>query len=375
MILNPKGTQFVFEKKDMCAEDRNELRGQYGTEMIYYCTCNHKVSYKLSKDNRFYPCKRNVFHESNCSESNLYKTSNKRMSAYKEDEDNGKISAKIIDRNRRQKSDGFPLTTRGRRCHETLPYLSLEGYMETLFLSAYETMKRSIKMDKKDVFKIVYAKLCNTEAIYNGKKMLMKSDETPFKIFYGRLANIEKKNNNDKEFYTLTLNEREIDVSSNDLEWAIKSFKERYNSNLKIPLLCVVRRFKSKYRIEKAYFSDTKIIFYPISNMGCVCSSAYQQNAINEIEEAESGQNSWYFYRPYEYGYGAFGDKYLEDGIINFRNKSDRICIEFTEDLNKEKIKQASFIDDGKYKLLIFDENKPFSLESVYSGIKAISQQ
>lgn len=218
MILNPKGTQFVFEKKDMCAEDRNELRNQYGAEMIYYCTCNHKVPYKLSKDNRFYPCKRNVFHESNCPESNLYKTSNKRMSAYKEDEDNGKISAKIIDRNRRQKSDGLPLTTRGRKCHETLPFLSLEGYMETLFLSAYETMKRSIKMDKKDVFKIVYAKLCNTEAVYNGEKMLMKSDETPFKIFYGRLANIEKKNNNDKEFYTLTLNEREIDVSSNDLE-------------------------------------------------------------------------------------------------------------------------------------------------------------
>lgn len=371
MLLSPEGTKNLFEKKDMGDDDRRKLRELYGDNKIYYCACNFKVPYKLSKDNRFYPCRREIDHEKNCSESRLYKMSNQRMSAFIEDTDTGKIKAKIIDKTRRNKNEGFPLTERRRKCFDKVPFLSLEGYMEALFLSAYEVMKRSTKFDKKDIFKIAYAKLCATEAVYNGRRVKMKADETPFKIFYGRLAKIEKceKLENETTCYTLTLNERELKVKEEDLQIAIEKFKLRYKSSLKIPLLCVIRRFKTKYKIEKAYLSDTEIIFYPISNDGCICSSAYQQKVINEIEEMEKGQNAWYFYRPYEYGYGAFGDKYLEDGLIYLRNKNYKICLEFTENIKTEAEKRRCFVDDGKYKLVIIDENKEFNAGELYSLI------
>ena len=35
-----------------------------------------------------------------------------------------------------------------------------------------------------------------------------------------------------------------------------------------------------------------------------------------------------FFYKPFEYGYGAYGDKYLEDGIIEFEGTNKKIVIE-----------------------------------------------
>ena len=377
MILIPDGTNIYFEKSDVKLDERTLFKKTYGKDRIYYCACNKKVPYKLSKDNRFYPCNREIKHEKNCPESDEYKASKKRMHAYSEYEaEDGRIITKvrITDRTKRSKKQGEDFVLEERKCKPSTGTLSLEAYLEILFLQSYATMKRSTKKDKKDVYKIAYAKMCSTEAIYNGHKCFMKGKDTPFKLFYGRLskmAKIEKdtRNGGKETCYTITLNDRNVDVSEEDLKDAIDRFKEKYKCSLKIPLLCVIRRAKSKYNIEKAYFSDTEIFFFPVSEGGCICSNQYEQYIINEIEKIEEDQNLWYFYRPYEYGYGAYGQDYLEDGVIVVRNNFKKICIEFGKNKNKRK----NFIDNGKYKMFTFTEGEKFSPNRFIDAIREFS--
>ena len=376
MILIPEHTDIYFDKFDVKLDERTLLKKTYGKDRIYYCACNKKVPYKLSKDNRFYPIDRNARHEKNCPESEEYKKAKKRMSAYREEEnEDGTTTTKvrITDNLKNQKKNGEQFVGDDRACKQITNSLSLEAYLEVLFLSSYATMKKSTKKDKKDVYKIAYAKLCSTEAIYNGRKCLMKSNETPFKLFYGRLSGIKEFSKDTKngpvKLYTLSMNEREVDVSQQDLQDAVDRFKAKYNCNLKIPPLCVIRRMKSKYKIEKAFFSDTEIFFFPVSEQGCICSSAFERDVINEIEKVEEDQNLWYFYKPYSYGYGAYGEDYLEDGLLVIRNNYKKICIEF----GKGKAKRKKFIDDGKYKMFTFTEGEKFSPNRFIEAVKEFS--
>ena len=366
MILNPAGTDTFFEKADIKLDERTSLKKAYGPNKIYFCSCNRRVPYRLSKDNRFYPCDKSISHEKDCPESEFYKVSQRRMKAYKEsDEDGFSAKARIRDFNNKPSENSHPKTNNGRKCYASVETLTWKEYLEILFLSAYETMKRSKKIDKKDVYKIAYAKICSTDINYRGKNFKLKSDETPFKLFYGKLEKIEKDEEN-PERYNIVLNGRSLVVKEEDMKDAVEEFKNTYNTSLKRTLLCTVIRYKSKYRIESAYFSKTKIIFYPISEKGCICSSAEEQEIFNVIEKMEEDQTAWYFSKPYEYGFGAYGDAYLEDGIITIRKNNKKVCLETS--LNKEREKY--FINNGKYfKCYLNVEDKQIE-EKVMNAIK-----
>ena len=383
MILNPKNTNVFFDKTDFKLDERNQLKLTYGEDRIYFCACNKKVPYKLSVDNRFYPCNLKIKHEKTCPESDEYKNSQKRMPAYKNEEtDDGRnlVKVKVWDKTKTNKKVGDNYLGMGRKCRDNIKSLSLESFLEILFLSSYATMKKSLKRDVKDIYKIAYAKICSTTINYNGKDYPLKADETPFKIFYGRLDKITafKKETKDgvAKVYTVSLNGREVDVSEEDLNDAINRFKAKYNSSLKVPLLCAIRRMKSKYKMEKAFFVDTEIFFYPITEKGCICDSILEQNIVNEIEAIEDSQSSWYYYKPYEYGYGAFGDTYLEDGVIFLRNNYKRVCLEFVDNnktsIDVHKLKMSSFKENNRYKLLTLTKEN-YSDEIIINKIKEAS--
>lgn len=252
MLLVPSNTNDYIDKEEIPLDERGFFRRVYGVNRIYYCSCNMKVPYKLSKDNRFYPCKQGIKHEPNCSESLEYKKSQGRLLAYNENADENKISVNLT-------NDKEEYLLDERRCQKEVKVLNLRNYLEILFLSAYATMKRSTKPNKKNVYKVAYAKMCSTEVNYQGKKFILKSDEAPFKFFYGRLVEspqLDKKitnNGDEKVCYVLNLNGRLITVAQSDLKKACDDFKKRYRCS-KIPnsVLCVVQRFKSKYKIESS---------------------------------------------------------------------------------------------------------------------------
>lgn len=367
MILIPEGNKTYIDKSEYPLAERDYFRKAYGEKCIYYCSCNMKIPYKLSKDNRFYPCKHGLKHEANCTESEEYKKSSQRFSAYKENEDDFSVKINI-------KDDVEEYLLLNRKCKKEVKYLSFENFIEIIFLSSYFSMKRSTKFDKKDIYKFAYAKMCSSTVNYKGKSFKIKSDESPFKLFYGRMTGLPEKEEkieiggNVINCYSLSINDRNILVKEEDLSKAVKHFKEKYNC-LKVPpsTLCVIKRDKSKYHIENAYFSNTKIYFFPFSNKGCICSSN-EKEIIDEIEKIEEGQLQWYFYRPFEYGYGAYGDKYLEDGIIISRGKKQKICLDFSND----KTKNSSFINDNKYALIHYKDKENINRKSLIEKIKAL---
>ena len=367
MILIPEGSETYIDKSEYPLDERNIFRKVYGEKCVYYCSCNMKVPYKLSKDNRFYPCKHGSKHEPNCSESEEYRKSGQRFSAYKENEDDFSIKVNI-------KNDTEEYLLPSRKCKKEVKNLSFEDFIEVLFLNAYLSTKRSTNFVKKDIYKIAYAKMCSSSINYRGKTYKIKSDETPFKLFYGRITGLPEKeekvdiNGNIINCYSLCINERSVLVKEEDLVKAVKHFKEKYNCQ-KVPssTLCVIKRDKSKYHIENAYFSDTKIYFFPFSEKGCIC-SLKEKEIIDEIEKIEEGQLQWYFYKPFEYGYGAYGDKYLEDGVIVSRGKKQKICLDFNDD----NMKKNSFINNNKYLLIHYENKKSINRKALIEKIKAL---
>ena len=72
--------------------------------------------------------------------------------------------------------------------------------------------------------------------------------------------------------------------------------------------------------------------FLLVNDYGLFSESNYEVQMYNAICEIMN-QNRYkekgvFFYKPFEYGYGAYGDKYLEDGIIEFEETNKKIVIE-----------------------------------------------
>lgn len=187
----------------------------------------------------------------------------------------------------------------------------------------------------------------------------LKSDKCKF-IYYmlKKLPdNKDIKDKKDTDTVTLVSTEKrkkegeyhEFHVKVAVLKAALKEYKDTYSTD----------NMDGKKIAFAGFVNQSEIYilrFILVSDFGLFSESENEvkmYNAICQIiNENDYKKRGVHFYKPYEYGYGAYADKYLEDGIIEFDNTNKKIIIEVygrTEDdyLKKIKIKEQILSAEG----------------------------
>lgn len=97
--------------------------------------------------------------------------------------------------------------------------------------------------------------------------------------------------------------------------------------------------------------------FLLVNDYGLFSESNYEvqmYNAICEImNKNKVKEKGVFFYKPFEYGYGVYEDKYFEDGIIEFEGTNRKIIIEVYGRNDEDYLKRKAI----KSKILSLKEN------------------
>lgn len=119
--------------------------------------------------------------------------------------------------------------------------------------------------------------------------------------------------------------ELSVPVYTQELIRALEEYENTYATNDLSNRNIILAGFRDKY----AMYS---LRFLLVNDYGLFSESNYEvemYNAICEImNQNRFKEKGVSFYKPFEYGYGAYGDKYLEDGIIEFEGTNRKIIIE-----------------------------------------------
>ena len=107
-------------------------------------------------------------------------------------------------------------------------------------------------------------------------------------------------------------------------------------------------------------------------------------NAICEIMNQNGfKERGAFFYKPFEYGYGAYRDKYLEDGIIEFDGTNKKIVIEVygrddKDYLERKKIKSQMLSNKDDIYIYIPWEayhNEPLPYMKIRAEIEGVLEE
>lgn len=116
-----------------------------------------------------------------------------------------------------------------------------------------------------------------------------------------------------------------VPVYTRELIRALEEYENTYATNDLSNRNIILAGFRDKY----AMYS---LRFLLINDYGLFSESNYEVQMYNAICEIMNRnrfkEKGVFFYKPFEYGYGAYGDKYLEDGIIEFEGTNRKIVIE-----------------------------------------------
>ena len=107
-------------------------------------------------------------------------------------------------------------------------------------------------------------------------------------------------------------------------------------------------------------------------------------NAICEImNKSRFKEKGVFFYKLFEYGYGAYEDKYLEDGIIEFEKTNKKIIIEVygrndTDYLERKAIKSKMLAKkDNIYTYILWEayNKEPLPYDKICIEIEKILEK
>lgn len=357
-------------------KEKRELRERCIRERLnLYCRCNEQNEYGIrDKTWAIYPKSKTQVHKDWCPKSESYKRSMIYNKGFKINEKTGQInvylSEPISEKKKKNTKDNIPIVnkpgTNSRKYPSTqqgkitisamIKKMNMETFRHVAFSSSDEKYPSADAMCRK-AFPIQKKMKIG---IGKRRKFLgdlnIESDKCRF-IYYmlKELPNIKGKKDTDTVYLVSTEKKKtegycQHRVKVEVLKAALKEYKDTYSTD----------NMDGKKIAFAGFVNQSGIYilrFILVSDFGLFSESENEvemYNAICQIiNENDYKKRGVHFYKPYEYGYGAYADKYLEDGIIEFDNTNKKIIIEVygrTDDayLEKKKIKEQILSAEGE---------------------------
>lgn len=171
-----------------------------------------------------------------------------------------------------------------------------------------------------------------------------------------------------------------VPVYTKELIRALEEYENTYATNDLSNRSIILAGFRDKY----AMYS---LRFLLVNDYGLFSESNYEVQMYNAICEIMN-QNGFkergaFFYKPFEYGYGAYRDKYLEDGIIEFDGTNKKIVIEVygrddKDYLERKKIKSQMLSNKDDIYIYIPWEayhNEPLPYMKIRAEIEGVLEE
>lgn len=356
-------------------EEKKELRERYIRERLnLYCRCNEQNEYGIrDKTWAIYPKSKTQVHKGWCPKSELYQRNIKYNKGFQFNEKTRKFQVYLSESISEEKKEN----TENKKPIANKPDTDLRRYPSTQ--QGKITISAMIKKMNMETFKHV-AFSSKDEKYPNADTMCKRTYAIQKKMIIGKrrksLGDLNIKSDKCKFIYYMLKELPDIEDKEDTDTVYLKSTEEKgtegeyYQYRVKVEVLrAALKEYKDTYstdnmdgkKIAFAGFVNQSGIyilrFILVSDFGLFSESENEvemYNAICQIiNENDYKKRGVHFYKPYEYGYGAYADKYLEDGIIEFDNTNKKIIIEVygrTDDayLEKKKIKEQILSAEGE---------------------------
>lgn len=382
-------TQFIIKVSDgtkkrpntMNAEEKRLLREKcINNDLKLFCICNQQCEYWVrDKTWAIYPTTKKQKHKDWCPKSDVYKKNskyNKGFTITEKDEFKVYLSESIFKNGNKRKTKvitksfdisgrEYPTTQQGK--------ITISAMVKKMNMATFEHIARSseekLYPNAEEMSNKMFWAAKRTLIGKKGKclgDLSIEKDNCKF-VYYMlyKLPNTEGKGDNDTVDIETTKKMKNgqyqsFPVKINILKRALSEYKDTYSTDNMASKKIALAGFKNR--------SEIYILkFLLVNDFGLFCESELEVQMYNTIcqiiNENNFKEKGVHFYKPYEYGYGAYGDKYLEDGIIEFDNTTKRIIVEVygrNDDayLSKKEIKeQIMSSHDNIYEYIPWNAN------------------
>ncbi len=365
-------TEIIYPN-ELTIEKKKELNDRCQNEGLkLFCGCNGKNEYGIRKNTwAIYPLSKENEHEDWCPKSKVYKRKIVYNKGFEVDEKSGNVQVYLAESIKNEKNGNdreqviirdFSHGNRDRKYPEyhqnriTISAMIKKMNMLTFRHVAFSKGENNNLYPNADKMrdKIYWAE--KRTKIDNYKKSIADLDRIKDKcrFEYEMLKEIPEFSEKDSIVKLLTNrrnknNERVmVPVYRDALERALVEYERTYSTQNMQNRNIVMSGFRDIYAMHD-------LRFLLVNDFGLFSESLYEVEMYNAIckifNENRLKEKGAYFYKPFEYGYGAYEDKYLEDGIIEFEKSNKKIIIEVygrddDEYLEKKKIK-SKILESG----------------------------
>lgn len=339
-------------------------------EIKLYCGCNEcKTEYGIRKNTyAIYPKSMNGIHADWCPKSEQYKRKIKYNSGFKIDEENGMVHVHLSEilKNRNtndvdeentvENDDGIVIPRETDRKYPDMVQdkITVSAMVKKMNMYAFEhvafSTQETFYLDAKNMCQKMYW-VENKVTISPFRKPIAELDRIKDKCAFvyemlGGIPHFAQEDKGDTIVRLQTTRSHKdkivtIPVYQDALERALAEYENTYSTRDMEGKNIVFAGFRDRFAVYN-------LCFLLVNDFGLFSESLYEVqmynsicNLINHRGFKEKGVS---FYKPFEYGYGAYGDRYLEDGIIEFQKSNKKIIIEVygrndADYLEKKRIK------------------------------------
>lgn len=317
-----------------------------------FCGCNGRCEYGIRKNTwAIYPLSMKEKHEDWCPKSDLYRAKSVYNSGFKIDEESGDVKVCLSEPIEKETIKGnigidnkgesivhSPNSDREYPKHQqgeiTISAMIKKMNMMTFKHVAY------YKKDEQDILYPNADRMCQKifwaeKRVKIGKRRKSIADFNKTKdncaFVYEMLSAIPEYTENDEIIRLQTSKKMKDDsfltvpVYKEALERAIIEYENTYSTRDMKNRNIVLTGFRDRWAMYN-------LRFLLVNDFGLFSESLCEVKMYNEIcnifNSYKLKEKGVFFYKPFEYGYGAYEDKYLEDGIIEFEKSNKKIIIE-----------------------------------------------
>lgn len=383
-----------YEKKSLYYQCKNE-------NIRLFCNCNGVCEYKVRNGNwAIYPCSqgKQAYHEDWCPKSKVYLNKRDYNAGFLIDDETGEVQVHLSEplMHRDQIENGQNGNVPENHVGENRRYpqhqqgeISISAMIKKMNMLTFKHVAFYKKNDeylypKTDVMikKMFWTE--NRTRIGTRKKSIadLKRLKDGLEFVYKELAEIPEYKPDDT-ITRLVIKEKKDDkaltvpVYTQELIRALQEYENTYATNDLSNKNIILAGFRDR-------FAMYSLRFLLVNDYGLFSESDYEVQMYNAICEIMN-QNRFkkkgvFFYKPFEYGYGAYGEKYLEDGIIEFEGTNKKIVIEVygrnDEDyLERKAIKsQMLSVKNNIYIYIPWEayNNEPLPYKRICTEIEAV---
>jgi hypothetical protein len=354
-LISTATGKIIEDERLLDKDDRKDLKDANPSD-LYRDTCvadhNSQCIFKLSADLRFYPISRDhrqFRHAEDCSRSAAYTQSEKYNMAFHVIGDTGDIVARMTQEKAEANATSRSPADEGLRKYpeKGTKYrrITFEGFCRKFLMLAYNTAsEKNRTMEKDTILGYLYNKSkhihigeIDSPTIHDINHSFSKEQRKFETLQYGWLNEVKfvAKTKERSEYYEIDYQTKyrteKAFLTTIQYRHANRAFVNTYTMAIPSALEAHLPVMFFGWQFEKYGWSDPHrtSAFIVCSNLGCFSESALESRTYTQIERIlhEKYSDRAYLSKPWEYGYGPYENKFLEDGVIIPRSNSRRRII------------------------------------------------